>query len=424
MPLGGRGPGLGDRRPPLQRQLALRRSRRRATARSRRCSRRTSTGEDAPPRRSTPPRASDMADTAGRSPSQRRHATFATGVLAVERRPATRAPSLSPCPLDDVDNAVDRLITVEVDRHRRRSSASLALVAWWVIRLGVRPIKQMTATATPIAGGDLSHRVPDGDRRHRGRRRSASRSTRCSDASRSAFDERTRVGAAAAPVRRRRVPRAAHAGDDDPRATPSCTGSAASPTASELAEAMRRTEQEAIRMGRLVDDLLHLARLDEGRPLERGPSTSPRSSPTPSGDARAVDTGARRSRARTGRSARRDRRRGPAPPGDRQPRRQRPRAHAARRRRSRPRRRSRRSRRGRGRATDGPGMAAEVAARAFERFYRADPSPVPSPRRQRARAGDRRTPRSAPTGARWAYAVPSARARPYGWSSQSRADVC
>jgi two-component system OmpR family sensor kinase len=39
----------------------------------------------------------------------------------------------------------------------------------------------------------------------------------------------------------------------------------------ELREAMRRTEQEAIRMGALVDDLLLLARLDDGRPLERVP---------------------------------------------------------------------------------------------------------------------------------------------------------
>jgi two-component system OmpR family sensor kinase len=39
----------------------------------------------------------------------------------------------------------------------------------------------------------------------------------------------------------------------------------------ELREAMRRTEQEAIRMGTLVDDLLLLARLDQGRPLERNP---------------------------------------------------------------------------------------------------------------------------------------------------------
>ena len=37
----------------------------------------------------------------------------------------------------------------------------------------------------------------------------------------------------------------------------------------ELDEAMRRTEQEAVRMSRLVDDLINLAKLDEGRPLER-----------------------------------------------------------------------------------------------------------------------------------------------------------
>ncbi len=39
----------------------------------------------------------------------------------------------------------------------------------------------------------------------------------------------------------------------------------------ELAEAMHRTENEAIRMGALVDDLLLLARLDQGRPLAREP---------------------------------------------------------------------------------------------------------------------------------------------------------
>ena len=37
----------------------------------------------------------------------------------------------------------------------------------------------------------------------------------------------------------------------------------------DLDQAMRRTEQEAVRMASLVDDLLLLARLDEGRPLER-----------------------------------------------------------------------------------------------------------------------------------------------------------
>ncbi|MGH2720515.1 MAG: HAMP domain-containing sensor histidine kinase, partial [Actinomycetota bacterium] len=39
----------------------------------------------------------------------------------------------------------------------------------------------------------------------------------------------------------------------------------------ELADAMRRMEEEARRMGALVDDLLMLARLDEGRPVDRAP---------------------------------------------------------------------------------------------------------------------------------------------------------
>jgi two-component system, OmpR family, sensor kinase len=39
----------------------------------------------------------------------------------------------------------------------------------------------------------------------------------------------------------------------------------------ELAQAMRRTESEAERMAGLVDDMLLLARLDQGRPVERRP---------------------------------------------------------------------------------------------------------------------------------------------------------
>src|SRR5205085_12633084 len=36
----------------------------------------------------------------------------------------------------------------------------LGLVIFWVLRLGVRPIKRMTKTAGAIAAGDLSQRVP------------------------------------------------------------------------------------------------------------------------------------------------------------------------------------------------------------------------------------------------------------------------
>jgi two-component system, OmpR family, sensor kinase len=62
-------------------------------------------------------------------------------------------------PLTDVDDTIERLITVEAIVGAS-VVAILAAVAWWVLRLGIRPIKQMTRTAERIAGGDLSHRAP------------------------------------------------------------------------------------------------------------------------------------------------------------------------------------------------------------------------------------------------------------------------
>ncbi|MEA3020983.1 MAG: two-component system, OmpR family, sensor kinase, partial [Actinomycetota bacterium] len=58
----------------------------------------------------------------------------------------------------------------------------------------------------------------------------------------------------------------------------------------DLAEALRRTEQESIRMGGLVDDLLHLARLDQGRPLDRVPVDVAALARDAARDAQAVDT--------------------------------------------------------------------------------------------------------------------------------------
>ena len=75
----------------------------------------------------------------------------------------------------------------------------------------------MTATATPIAAGDLSQRVPESRPGHRGRR-----ARRRPQPDARADRERVRRAraesrGAAAPVRRRRLARAAHAGHHDPR---------------------------------------------------------------------------------------------------------------------------------------------------------------------------------------------------------------
>lgn len=171
-------------------------------------------------------------------------------------------------PLDDVDEAVRRLIAVEAAAVLG-VLAVLGLVLWWVIRLGVRPVQRMTETAGAIAAGDLSRRVPEGaDGTEAGALGVALNGMlgRIEEA----FDQR----AASEGRLRQFVADASHE-----LRTPVATirgyaelyRTGALDVPADLADAMRRTEQEAVRMGSLVDDLLHLARLDQGRPLERAP---------------------------------------------------------------------------------------------------------------------------------------------------------
>jgi two-component system OmpR family sensor kinase len=169
-------------------------------------------------------------------------------------------------PLDDVAESVRQLVVV-VLAAGLAVLAVLGLVVWWVIRLGVRPVQRMTATAGAIAAGDLSQRIDEG-----------APGTEAGDLSAAlngmlgrieeAFDERARSEARL----RRFVADASHE-----LRTPVATirgyaelyRAGALAAADQLDDAMRRTEEEAVRMGSLVDDLLQLARLDQGRPLER-----------------------------------------------------------------------------------------------------------------------------------------------------------
>ena len=171
-------------------------------------------------------------------------------------------------PLDDLDASVDRLIAVEVTATLAVLGV-LGLVAWWVIHLGVRPVKQMTATATAIAAGDLSPRVPEADSGTEAGQLGRALNLMLGRIER-AFDQRTR----SEHQLRQFLADASHE-----LRTPVTTirgyaelyqaGGLAAPP--ELDEAMRRTGQEAVRMGALVDDMLLLARLDQGRPLQSAP---------------------------------------------------------------------------------------------------------------------------------------------------------
>jgi two-component system OmpR family sensor kinase len=192
---------------------------------------------------------------------------------------------ISALSLRDVDEARRRLMLVEL-LAGIGVGAVLALVGWWVMRLGVRPIKQMTVVATDIAAGDLSHRVPEA---HRGTEAGllGSALNQMLTTIQDSFEERTLI--------EHRLKQFAADASHELR-TPIATirgyaelyrrgGLEPGP---ELDDAMRRTEQEAIRMGGLVDDLLHLARLDQGRPLERRPVALDRLAVDSVNDARAV----------------------------------------------------------------------------------------------------------------------------------------
>ncbi|MFB8142396.1 sensor histidine kinase [Streptomyces parvus] len=154
------------------------------------------------------------------------------------------------------------------------TSAAVALLAvtllsWRAVRRGLRPLEAMAATAAAIGDGDLARRVPAVDPRTEVGRLGSALNAMLGQIE-SAFAERTR----SEDRLRRFVADASHE-----LRTPVATirgyaelfrrGAAARPD--DLAQAMTRIESEARRTGTLVEELLLLARLDQGLPVTRAP---------------------------------------------------------------------------------------------------------------------------------------------------------
>jgi two-component system OmpR family sensor kinase len=147
--------------------------------------------------------------------------------------------------------------------------AILGAVAWIVVRIGLLPLDRMGHTAGAIAGGDLSHRVEATDPRTEVGRLGISLNAMLDRleeafAERHASEERLRRFVADA-SHELRTPLASIRG----YAELFRIGAAREP--GETEKAMRRIEEEAQRMGVLVEDLLMLARLDEIHDAEREP---------------------------------------------------------------------------------------------------------------------------------------------------------
>jgi two-component system, OmpR family, sensor kinase len=163
-------------------------------------------------------------------------------------------------PLRATDDLLERLLVVEA-LVIAAVLLVLGSVSWVVVRVGLLPLDRMGHTAGAIAAGDLSHRVESTDPRSEVGRLGLALNAML-DRLEQAFGERE----ASENRLRRFIADASHE-----LRTPLASirgyaelfrmGAARDPA--DVEKAMRRIEDEATRMGVLVDDLLMLARLDE-----------------------------------------------------------------------------------------------------------------------------------------------------------------
>ncbi len=166
---------------------------------------------------------------------------------------------------------------------------SMGVLALVVVRRGLRPLRQMAGTADAIASGDLTRRVPEG--------RPGTEVGRLGEAlnemlaqiegafsEKSASEERLRQFVADA-SHELRTPLTSIRGYAE------LLGRGGFADESGRRKALKRIEEEATRMGGLVEDLLLLAELDRGRPLRAEPVDLHRICADAVGDSNAVAHG-------------------------------------------------------------------------------------------------------------------------------------
>ena len=168
--------------------------------------------------------------------------------------------------LADVDATLRRLLLIEL-LVTGAVVAGLAALGLWVVRLGLRPLDAIGTTAEAIAAGDLTRRVERAESRTEVGRLGLALNTMLGQiesafTAKDASERRLRRFVADA-SHELRTPLAAV------RAYAELFSRGAAENPDDLERSMSGIRRESERMSVLVDDLLLLARLDEGRPLDR-----------------------------------------------------------------------------------------------------------------------------------------------------------
>jgi len=222
-------------------------------------------GEKAPPVPKLPSTISVPSVATGPGPDRARY--FTVGAISGGTRYRVRA-SIDPgsnvvlivaTSLRDVDSTLTRLLLIEL-LVTAVVLAGVVGLGLWIIRLGLRPLEAVGRTADAIADGDLSHRVERAEERTEVGRLGLAFNAMLERIE--ASDKRLRRFVADA-SHELRTPLAAV------RAYAELFERGADRRPDDLARAMSGIGRESERMSVIVEDLLLLARLDEGRPLER-----------------------------------------------------------------------------------------------------------------------------------------------------------
>ncbi|WP_082618067.1 cell wall metabolism sensor histidine kinase WalK [Oerskovia sp. Root22] len=160
-------------------------------------------------------------------------------------------------------------------------------VAYLAVQRALRPLREIEETAADIAGGDLTRRIRPAPPSTEVGSLAASLNTMLNHI------ERAFAASEASEARMRRFVSDASHELRTPLATVKGYGElyrmGALTTPEQMDDTMRRIEDSATRMGTLVNDLLALARLDEGRPIRHEPVNLAALARDSAGDLHALD---------------------------------------------------------------------------------------------------------------------------------------